>query len=438
MIKENKKIAESKRIIKLEKEKIKEEKKNIQKKKFAEFKKTRLGRLFDLKNYSLEKLFLSIVIVLVIGMFLCYLIISALFGFRNIFKLSKDLSKFYDVYDVVTDEYYKDVDKSLLIDKAINGLVSGIGDVYTNYSDVGDANTFNQNVSGVYEGIGCTIQQLEDKVVVYDVYEESPADKAGMQVNDVIVSVDGKDANEMGIEKIANYIKNEVTGIVKINAIRNNEEKTFELERKKVEIPAVTSESYTINNKKIGYINISIFSMVSVKQFEKELKKLEDDGIDGLVIDVRDNNGGYLESVSDISSMFLPKNSVIYQIQKGNKKETIKDKTSTKRNYPIAMLTNSYSASASEILAGAIKESYNGYVVGTKTYGKGTVQQVKKLKDGSMIKYTIENWLTPNGNWVDGKGIEPTHEVILSENYYENPTVEHDNQLQKAIEILSK
>ena len=161
-------------------------------------------------------------------------------------------------------------------------------------------------------------------------------------------------------------------------------------------------------------------------------------GIDALVIDVRDNNGGYLTTVTDIASSLLPKGKNIYQIQKDNKKVATKDKTSTKREYPIAIIVNGNSASASEILAGAIKESYNGYVVGTKTYGKGTVQQVKALGDGSMIKYTIENWLTPDGNWINKKGIEPTDEVELSKEYYENPTNENDNQLQKALEVVSK
>ena len=167
-----------------------------------------------------------------------------------------------------------------------------------------------------------------------------------------------------------------------------------------------------------------------------KLKELEMQGIDALVIDVRDNNGGYLTTVTDIASSLLPKGKNIYQIQKDNKKVATKDKTSTKREYPIAIIVNGNSASASEILAGAIKESHNGYVVGTKTYGKGTVQQVKTLSDGSMIKYTIENWLTPDGNWINEKGIEPTDEVELSKEYYENPTNENDNQLQEAINLI--
>ena len=136
--------------------------------------------------------------------------------------------------------------------------------------------------------------------------------------------------------------------------------------------------------------------------------------------------------------MLLPKGKILYQVQKGNDVDVTKDKTAVYRDYPISVLVNGNSASASEILAATIKESYNGFVVGTKTFGKGTVQQVKTLSDGSMIKYTIENWLTPDGNWINEKGVEPTEIVELNEEYYKNPIVENDNQLQKALELVSK
>ena len=146
-----------------------------------------------------------------------------------------------------------------------------------------------------------------------------------------------------------------------------------------------------------------------------------------------------MTAVTDIVNLLLPKGKVIYQVEKDGKRESTKDKTDTSRKYPIAVLVNENSASASEILAAAVKESYDkGVVVGTKTYGKGTVQQVKTLSDGSMIKYTVENWLTPKGNWINEKGIEPTDEVILDSKYFEQPMIENDNQLQKALDVVSK
>ena len=447
MDKNNKKIEDNKRMIKEEKKKIKSLKRDIRNIKKNKFKKTKFGKFLkrstgffsDERNtYSFSEVFVITLISLVLGAFACVYVLTIISGGRNYLKLSKELSKFYDAYDTLVDNYYGDLSKEELVDNAISGMVSSVGDVYTNYADSDETNKFNELVNGVYEGLGCTIQQVDsDTVKVALVYEDSPAEKAGIKEGDLIKKIDELDATE-GINRLSEYIKKEATGDVKIVISRDNEEKTITLKRGTVEIPVVSTEVFTKNDKKIGYLKISIFSSVAAKQFENRLKELEKQGIDALVIDVRDNNGGYLTTVTDIASSLLPKGKNIYQIQKDNKKVATKDKTSTKREYPIAIIVNGNSASASEILAGAIKESYNGYVVGTKTYGKGTVQQVKTLGDGSMIKYTIENWLTPDGNWINEKGIEPTDEVELSKEYYENPTNENDNQLQKALEVVSK
>ena len=446
MDKNNKKIQEAKKIIKEEKKKIKQERKNIKKKKLNNFKKTRLGRFLgkfiyvfsdEKSSYSFSEVFVITIISLVLGVFACFSVMMIATKGRNLISLSKDLGKFYDVYETLIDNYNGDIDKEKIIDDAINGMVSNVGDVYTNYADTSTTDKFNEMVNGVYEGIGCTIQQLEDAVKIVDIYEGSPADKAGLKVDDYIKTVDSKDALELGVAKISEYVKNEAKGNIEMVVLRGDEEIKVTLKRDKVEIPAVNAKTFEKNGKKIGYLKISIFSSVSSKQFDSKIKELEKDGIDSLVIDVRGNNGGYLTAVTDIASMLLPRGKNIYQIQKDNNKKATKDKTFEKREYPIAILVNGESASASEILAGAIKESYNGYVVGTKTYGKGTVQQVKQLSDGSMIKYTVENWLTPDGSWINDVGIEPTDKVELNEKYYENPTDETDNQLQKALELVS-
>lgn len=443
----NKKIIESKRKIKEEKKKIKIEKANIRKKRSEKFRATKIGSIlykvfgiFDFKKdgYSFSQVFMVTLISLGLGFFACYSFFAIFVGNRNLFKLSKDLSKFFDVYDVLLENYYGEVDKNELIDEAINGMVSSVGDTYTSYVDTDKTDEFNQMVEGKYEGIGCLISQLEDKAVIISVYEGSPAQKAGILEGDNLVTVDGMDVLEKGVSKISDYIKGEAKGTIELTILRGEEEKQISLKRGEVEIPSVGGKVIERNNKKIGYIDISIFSSVSAPQFEKKLKELETDGIDGLVVDVRDNNGGYLSAVTDILSNLLPKGNKIYQIQKGDDLTVYKDKTSEKREYPIAVITNGASASASEIFAGAIKESYLGYVVGTRTYGKGTVQQVKKLSDGSMIKYTVENWLTPEGNWINEKGIEPTDEVILNDEYYKTYSEEDDNQLQKAVDLVGK
>lgn len=441
--KSNDKIFNSKQIIKEEKKKIKLEKKNIRKRKLKNIKKSRFGKFIlmfsDGKDkYSFSEVFVITLVSLIIGIFVCMSIFTIIFGGRNYFKMASKFGKIYDVYDALIDNYNGDIDKDKLIDEAINGMVSSVGDEYTSYSDTKSTDSFDEMVNGTYEGIGCTIMQDKEKITVVDVYENTPAYKAGLKSGDIVKSVDGKDALELGIQELSNYIKNESNGKVKMIVVRDDKEITVVLERSKVEIPMVSSKVYEENGKKVGYINISLFSSIATKQFENALKKLDKEDIKGLVIDVRGNSGGYLSTVTDITSMLLPKGKIIYQVQKGEKKTATKDKTSEHKEYPIAILTNSGSASASEILAAAIKESYKGYVVGTKTFGKGTVQQVKKLSDGSMIKYTTQNWLTPSGNWINEKGIEPTDEVIMDEKYYDDPVIENDNQLKKALELVSK
>ena len=443
MIKDNNRIQESKRIIKEEKKKIKREKKILRKKKLNKFKKTKIGKFIytlsdDRNSYSFSELFIITIISLLVGAFSCFSIITIMSGVRNYLKLSKELSKFYDSYDILVENYNGNVDKKELVDAAINGMVSSVGDQYTSYVDTEGTNSFNQLVDGKYNGIGCLIQETEDKKIkVMQVYENTSAYKAGIKVGDIIKKVDDKDSS-IGSTELANYIKSSKNKSYSVTVLRDDKEIKFTLSKNEVEIPVVTSKIFDKGDKKIGYISISIFSSVSAKQFKSNLEKIEKEGIDSLIIDVRDNNGGYLSSVTDITSYLLPRGKIIYQVQKSNSKiKTTKDKTIAKREYPIAVLVNENSASASEILAGAIKESYNGYVVGMKTYGKGTVQQVSELSDGSMIKYTIENWLTPNGNWINEKGIDPTDEVELSDDYYKNPNEENDNQLQKALSLLS-
>ena len=451
-INNKKKIREYEKIIKEQKKKIKLEKKTIRKKKQenyqnSKFGKTIIGKFFgkiffvfgDRDSYTFSELLAVSILSIVLGFFSCFSVFTIISGGRNYFKVSKELGKIYDVYQVLVEKYSGNVDKSKLIDEAISGMVSSVGDVYTSYQDSKETDSFNQMVNGTYEGIGCTIRQVEETIEIVDIYDGSPAQKAGLKKGDIILKVNDKIVDkDLSSTELANYIKTEANGKIIIIVKRNDKEQEFVLERDKVEIPSVVTKTFDVNGKKVGYIGISIFSSVTASQFEKKLLELEEKNIQALVIDVRGNSGGYLSSVNSIASNLLAKGKIIYQTEKNNKIVVVKDKTSEKREYPIAVITNSGSASASEILAAAIKESYNGYVVGTKTYGKGTVQQVKELSDGSMIKYTTENWLTPNGNWINEVGIEPTNVVNLSEEYIKNPSDKTDNQLQEALKLVSK
>lgn len=389
-------------------------------------------------TYTFEEVFIIMIISLVIGFFTCFSLNKILSGGKNYRLLSKDLNKFVDAYQTILKNYPDKLDTSKLVESAIEGMMSSIGDKYTTYNDVDGATTFNETVSGTYEGIGCLVTTTENSIQIIEVFDDSPASKAGLKEKDIIKKIDGQDFSDKTSSDMANYIKESDKKEIKITIQRDSEEKEVKLKRQKLEVPTVTTKVYENNDKKIGYIDISIFSSVTDKQFKEKLKELEKKEIDGLIIDVRDNNGGYLNVVTNIASSLLKKGDIIYKLEKSNKKvETKKDTTKEKRTYPIAVLVNAGSASASEILASAIKESYKGFVVGTNTYGKGTVQQTMKLEDGSMIKYTIENWLTPNGNWINEVGVTPTNVVELDEIYYQKPISENDNQLQEAINLVS-
>ena len=438
----NLKITMSKEIIKKEREKIKDEKRKMKMEKYKKFYNTKLGKFLIRKKkkneinsnkVTLKDQILSVIYFEFLGAILCLLFFFALSGGKNYIKLYKDLNKLINVYDTVTSNYYGNLDKTELIDSAIDSMLNSIDDNYTTYSNKEETNNFLENIEGTYEGIGCMVSMDENSnIYVVSVFDDSPADKAGLMEKDIIISIDGQDYVGKSSEDVANYVKSNQNNKIKMVIQRDGNHQEITISRKKVEVPTVTSKVIENSEKKIGYINISIFSTVTYNQFKKELKKLEKEKIDSLIIDVRNNTGGYLSSVTDISSLFLKKGKIIYQLEDNKNIEKVKDKTDEYRTYPIAVLINSASASASEILASAIKESYNykNFIVGTNSYGKGTVQKTKKLSDGSMIKYTIQNWLTPDGNWINEKGVEPTN--FIEFNFEDNI----DNQLNAAIELI--
>lgn len=373
-----------------------------------------------------------------IGILLCFGLIS-LFTGKNYLAVTRDLKKVVDTYYAIVDNYYGELDKDSLIDGAVEGMISSVGDSFTSYSDTDSAISFNETINGTYEGVGLSIATLNDgTITVIEVFDDSPAYKAGIKVGDIILKVDGESYEGKSGSDISNYVKNSGKDKVILTIKRDDKEEDITVNLSKVDIPYVSGEILEKDGKKIGYIDISLFSSNSYKQFKNKLDKLEKDNIDGLIIDVRDNSGGYLTSVTDICNLFLEKGKVIYQLEDSKGKVKKKDTTKEKRSYDIVVLINGASASASEILASAIKESYGGEVVGTNSFGKGTVQQTKKLLDGSMIKYTTQKWLTPDGNFINEIGVTPTKEVELDSKYFENPIHENDNQLQEAIKLIIK
>ena len=414
-------------------EKEKTTKKHVIKDKIESFK----NREKD--SYTTKELIIVMIFSLGIGFLMCFGCISLITG-KNYIAVTRDLSKVVDTYYAIVDNYYGDLNKDELVDGAVEGMISSVGDSFTSYTNTEDTTNFDETINGSYEGIGCSIATYADgnKIVVIEVFSNSPAEKAGLKVGDIITKVDGEDYTDKTGTDVSSYVKDSGKEKVVLTIERDNEEKDITINLSKVEIPYVSSKVLDSNNKKIGYIDISLFSSTSYKQFKSELEKIEKDKIEGLIIDVRDNNGGYLTSVTDISNMLLEKGKTIYVLEDSNGKIKKKDTTKEKRTYPIAILINEESASASEILASVIKESYGGYVVGTRSYGKGTVQQTKKLLDGSMIKYTTQKWLTPDGNFINGTGVTPTNEVEINDEYFYNPSIETDNQIQEALKLVSE
>ena len=400
--------------------------------------KIKLSKNKEKDLYNVKEVIIVMIFSVGIGFLMCFGIISIFTG-KNYFKVTRDLDKVIDTYYAIVDNYYGDLDKNTIIDGAVEGMISSVGDTFTTYTNTGDTETLDETMIGSYDGIGCRVATYDDgKIVVIEIFEDSPADTSGLKVGDIITKMDGESLEGKTGTDVSNYIKNSGKNEVVLTVVRDNEEKEVTINLSKVDIPYVSGEVIEKNSKKVGYIKISLFANNSYKQFKSKLEKLEKENIDSLIIDVRDNSGGYLTSVTDICNLFLEKGKVIYQLQDENGTVKKKDTTKEKRTYDIAVLINGSSASASEILASAIKESYKGIVVGQNSYGKGTVQQTKKLLDGSMIKYTTQKWLTPDGNFINEIGVKPTNEVILSEDYYKNPSIETDNQLQEALSLLTK
>ncbi len=386
--------------------------------------------------------FSEVIIIMIIAIMFGFLLgnIVNFVVFSDSSSSGDELDELVSTYDNIVNNYYEDVDKEELIDAGIQGMINYLDDPYATYFSGDASDDFNEELSGTYEGIGIEVMLKDGVVSVGNVFDNSPANKAGVKVGDIVTKVNDTDINGKSLTEVVNMISGNDSGkSSKLTVTRDGQELSFELSKDTIETPVVDSEIYESNNKKIGYIKIEIFNSNSYKQFNKILKKLEKNNIEGLVIDVRDNPGGYLSEVKNILSLFLNKKQVLYQLQTKNKTEKVYGtKKSVDRDYPVSVIINDESASASEILASAFKESYGSHVVGINSYGKGTVQSASDLNSGDTIKYTVQKWLTPDGNWVNDKGVVPTDrvETVLQEG--ETLTYENDTMLQTAISVVSE
>ena len=355
-------------------------------------------------------------------------------------KISNSLQELIAVYNNILDSYYEDIDEQDLVDAAIDGMLDSLDDPYSTYMDEDNAETFNETVDGSYDGIGITITQNENKdILIVSVAEDSPAEKADIQSGDILLKINKKSLSGLSLDKVTEIIKGTKDKTFNLTIKRGEEELTKKVTSETIDLVSVTSKVYPLNNGNAGYISINTFAANTYKQFKKELNRLEKKNINSLIIDVRSNPGGHLSQTRDILELFMKKGSVLYQVQYKKEVRKIKDETKASRTYPVVVLINSSSASASEILAASFNDSYvDATLIGEKTYGKGTVQTAYSLSDGSSLKYTTEKWLTPKGKWIDGKGVSPDKTVLLTDEYLLNPTTENDLQLQSALEFLEK
>ena len=352
-------------------------------------------------------------------------------------KTKKGFDSLYETYDTIMSEYYKDVDSDKLIEGAINGMLESLDDEHTMYFDKKSKEEFDSELSGNYYGIGAQIQLTSDETIkITKVFDDSPAKKAGLKEEDVFVSVDGTSVKGKNATEVANMLKSDSVKTSTIVVKRNDKELTFKVTKENITLFSVSSEMLDNNGKNVGYLSVSIFGQKTYSQFNDALTKLEKQDMDSLIIDLRGNTGGYLSTVTNMLEEFIDKGNVIYQIQSSSGVKQYKTVKASEKKYKIVVLIDGGSASASEIMSAAMKEVYGATLVGQTTYGKGTVQTTKNLSNGSMIKYTIEKWLTPSGKNIDKEGIKPDYEVELGDSYKNNPTKENDAQLQKALDLL--
>lgn len=352
-------------------------------------------------------------------------------------KTKKGFDSLYETYDTIMSEYYKDVDSDKLIEGAINGMLESLDDEHTMYFDKKSKEEFDSELSGNYYGIGAQIQLTSDETIkITKVFDNSPAKKAGLKEEDVFVSVDGTSVKGKSATEVANMLKSDSVKTSTIVVKRNDKELTFKVTKENITLFSVSSEMLDNNGKNVGYLSVSIFGQKTYSQFKDALTKLEKQDMDSLIIDLRGNTGGYLSTVTNMLEEFIDKGNVIYQIQSSSGVKQYKTVKASDKKYKIVVLIDGGSASASEIMSAAMKEVYGATLVGQTTYGKGTVQTTKNLSNGSMIKYTIEKWLTPSGKNIDKEGIKPDYEVELGDSYKDNPTKENDAQLQKALDLL--
>lgn len=360
-------------------------------------------------------------------------------GFRSKIVNEAVASKIVTLESVIDKYYLNEYTNEDLETGIYRGMVDSLGDKYGEYYTVEEIKKAREKSEGVFGGIGAYISYDEDLgcCIIAGTMEDGPADRAGLREGDIIYKVDDIDAQGMDSNEVVKYVRGEVDTVVHLTLLRETADKTETIE---VDITREFIESntviYEMKEDNIGYIGITEFDSVTSDQFTEALAVLKGQGARGIIIDLRSNLGGNLDTACDIARNILPKGVIVYTIDKyDNRKEYTCD-GEHELDLPLVMLVNKYSASASEVLTGAVKDYGKGRVVGTTTYGKGIVQTVIPLSDGSAVKLTTSSYYTPNGVCIHGTGIDPDVEVEFDSDAYYNDGI--DNQLDAAVEEIHK
>lgn len=337
------------------------------------------------------------------------------------------------------EKYIGEIDDEKMVEGAIKGYVEALGDPYTTYYTKEEMDTLMEETMGNYVGIGIymTLDIENNAIYVVRPMEGSPAEEAGIKAGDLITKVDGVAYEGTELDQASNAIKGKEGTTVKLEILRDGKTFEVEAERRKIVISHIVEKKFD----NIGYLLVEDFDGGCSKEFEEKYNELEKQGIDRLIIDLRNNGGGVVDEAIDIAEMMLDKNDTILITKDKDENEVItKSEKNPTITIPIVVLTNEYSASASEILVGALKDNQRATIVGTTTYGKGVIQELTRLNDGSGLKITIEEYYTPNRNEINKVGIVPDEEIELSDEIKDkgNYTEVEDNQLQKAIEIIKE
>ena len=384
------------------------------------------SRKLEFKTYELVIILLAICIFSTLtGCLVGYKLLTNKTLSKNYSLVDEDLEHFINEYNEIKKNYYGTFDSKKILSNALSAVVNSLGDKYSGKIDLDSNTTDSIKLRGVYTGVGIEIYNDEKlNIIVNSVFKGSPADTSGIKKGDIITKINGENVTGTLTINLVSKIKSLNNNVFTLEILRDGKYINISTKSDTIELKSATYKVLEQNNKKIGYINISIFANNTAKQFKEALSKLEDEKIEGLIVDVRDNPGGYLETAIEISDLLLNKDKVIYKTNDGDKIEATYSKGKKDYNKKIVILINNGSASASELLTLSLKENLNAYTVGVTSYGKGTVQEVKKYNN-IQYKYTTKLWLSPSGKSINETGIIPDLEV--------KPDNNGDNQLQSAL-----